>query len=593
MKSLRTLNRYFYKYKMRFLFGIVFVCLVNFFKILSPQFIREALDMVFRNLKLYAFYKNTDWEDQFVSDTSSDLVYFAGAILLAAFCMSIFMFLMRQTIIVMSRFIEYDLRKEIFSHYEKLSTSFYKQNNTGDLMARISEDVSKVRNYLGPAVMYAINLVALVAFCVYSMLQVSTTLTLASLLPLPFLSIMIYFVSSMINKQSTKIQEKLSELTSSAQEVFSGIRVVKSYVQDQPTHMHYEMECEDYKKRSLKLASINAFFFPAMVLMIGTSTIITVYVGGLEVAKGNITTGNIAEFVIYVSMLTWPFTSIGWIASIIQQAAASMTRINEFLKIEPEIQNPTQENTQIDGDIVFENVSFTYPENGVQALKNVNFTIKKGQKFAIVGPTGSGKTTIVELLLRMYDVTEGRILINGQDIKTLNLDTLRSKIGYIPQDVFLFSDTVAENIKFGKRNASQDEVLQYAKYASLHDEILTLSDGYDTVVGERGVTLSGGQKQRISIARAFIKKPDVYILDDCLSAIDTKTEQKIATYIDGDLSEKTSIIITHRIYNGLKFDKIMAVMDGEISQVGTHEELMAMSGYYADMLSKQTSEVEE
>jgi ATP-binding cassette subfamily B protein len=497
---------------------------------------------------------------------------------------------MRQTIIVVSRLIEYDMRKEIFAHYEKLDLAFYKRNSTGDMMSRVSEDVSKVRMFLGPTILYGLDLIFLFVMAISAMLSVSVELTLWSLLPLPFLSISIYWVSTLINRKSEKIQQQLATLTSTTQEVYSGIRVVKSYVQEWAMGRWFAEQSEEYRKKSLELIRIDAFFFPLMSLLIGMSTIITVYVGGLQVVAGKITPGNIAEFVIYINMLTWPVTAIGWIASLTQQAAASQKRINEFLKTQPNIVSPSTVNrppSTIKGHIKFENVSFVYPDTGIKALENVSFELLPGQKMAIIGRTGSGKTTIADLLVRMYDVTEGRILIDGLDIREHDLYHLRQRIGYVPQDVFLFSDTVLGNISFGKTGMSPEAAEEYAKNAAVHNEIMGLSEGYQTLVGERGVTLSGGQKQRISIARAVAKQPDLVLLDDCLSAVDTNTESRILGYLSGALADKTAIIITHRIYKMLEFDKIIVLDEHRIADEGTHEELLSRSGYYAELFERQ------
>ena len=553
--------------------------------------IREALDLVIENINLYQLLNGSELQSAFFADLGTTLLFFGVIVLILAILMGIFMYFMRQTIIVMSRLIEYDLRKEIFDHYEKLDLAFYKRNNTGDLMSRITEDVNKVRMYLGPAVLYGINLLSLFIVAIYSMLKVSPTMTLYTLAPLPLLSISIYYVSNIINKKSTVIQQQLAKLNSFSQEVYSGIRVVKSYVQEAPMVNRFLGESEDYKEKALSLAKVNALFFPLMLLLIGASTIITVYVGGLQVQKGTITAGNIAEFVIYVNMLTWPVTAIGWIASIIQQAAASQTRINEFMNTQPTILPPKNEKTPaLDGHIQFNNLSFTYPDTGIEALKNVSFDLKPGQKMAIVGKTGSGKTTIAELLVRMYDGTSGKILIDGQDITTLNLANLRKRIGYVPQDVFLFSDTIAKNIAFSYSAADRERIESFARHAAVYDDIVGLSEGFDTMVGERGVTLSGGQKQRVSIARALIKEPDIIILDDCLSAVDTNTEKQILGYFEDALSDKTAIIITHRIYSLLEFDQIIVLQDGKITEVGKHSELLNLGGYYAELFERQQME---
>ena len=593
MKELAYLNKYFVKYRWRFLLGILFVSLSNYFRVLQPRMIREALDLVVENLSFFNLFNGFELRQELFFMLGKTLLLFGGLVLLLALLMGVFMYFMRQTIIVMSRLIEYDLRKEIFDHYEKLTLSFYKRNNTGDLMSRITEDVTKVRMYLGPAILYGINLVSLFIMVIYSMLSVSVELTLYCLAPLPILSISIYYVSNLINKKSEVIQRQLAHLNSVSQEVYSGIRVVKSYVQELPMVKYFGRQSDDYKTKALSLAKVNAMFFPLMVLLIGASTVLTVFIGGLQVAKGSITPGNIAEFVIYVNMLTWPVTAIGWIASIIQQAAASQKRVNEFLKTEPEIVNTKDEPRPLTGDLVFDNVSFVYPDTGIKALTDINFELKAGQKMAIVGKTGSGKTTIADLLVRMYDVTKGEIRIDGQVLTQLDLANLRKKIGYVPQDVFLFSDTIAQNISFGRTDeVSREEVETYARYAAIYEDIKGLSEGFETMVGERGVTLSGGQKQRVSIARALIKKPDIVILDDCLSAVDTKTEKQILSYFSAHLSDKTAIIITHRIYSLLQFDKIIVLEDGKIVEEGTHESLIAEKGYYYELFEKQRMEEE-
>ncbi len=590
MKHLRYLNKFFLKYRWHLLGGIAFVFISNYFRVLQPQMIREALDLVVENIGLYSMYDGFELQRDLYMSLGKTLLYFGGVVLLLAVLMGIFMYFMRQTIIVMSRLIEYDMRKEIFAHYEALDQAFYKRNNTGDLMARITEDVSKVRNYLGPAILYGVNLVSVFILTIQSMVSVNLELTLWCLAPLPFLSISIYYISNIINKKSEIIQRKLATLNSIAQEVYSGIRVVKSYVQEVPQVNFFAKESEDFKAKSLSLARVNSFFYPLMLLLIGASTILVVYIGGLQVSSGAVTPGNIAEFVIYVNMLTWPVTAIGWIASITQQAAASQKRINEFLQTKPTISNPVLNPTPLKGQIEFDKVSFTYPDTGIQALKNINFSLLPGQKMAIIGRTGSGKTTIADLLVRMYDVSDGEIRIDGKNIQAHDLANLRERVGYVPQDVFLFSDSVANNIAFGERAAAREEVEAFSKYAAVYEDIKGLSEGFDTIVGERGVTLSGGQKQRVSIARALIKKPDIVMLDDCLSAVDTNTEKQILGYFTDALSDKTAIIITHRIYSLLQFDKIIVMDQGEIVEEGTHETLLAQKGYYAELFENQTLE---
>ncbi len=547
------------------------------------------MDMVVNKISEFTGLEDGMIKDSMMSKVGWDLAYFGLLTLVYALLMGVFMYFMRQTIIVMSRLIENDLRSEIFAHYERLHLAFYKKNNTGDLMSRVTEDVSKVRMYIGPAVMYGINLVFMMVMVVYAMLQVNVTLTLYSLIPLPILSFSIYYVTSIINKRSEAIQKQLSVMNSLAQEVYSGIRVVKSYVQEDAMGKFFAEEAEKYKQKSLRMVTVDAWFRPLMVILTGMSTIITVYVGGLLMIKGEISAGNIAEFIIFINMLTWPVTSIGWVASIIQQSAASQKRINEFLKTKAAIlpDNSIAPKT-IEGVVEFKNVSFVYPDTGIQALKNLSFNLKKGEKLAIVGRTGSGKTTLADLMLRMYDVENGEILIDGIDIKKHNLSALREQTGYVPQDVFLFSDTVANNISFGVSNAEQSRIEEFAKYAAVYDDIIALSDGFETQIGERGITLSGGQKQRISIARALIKDPKIIILDDCLSAVDTKTEAEISSALKKVSADVTTIIITHRLYSSIHFDKILVLEHGEMSAFGTHEELVAnKSGYYYELYEKQ------
>ncbi|MBP7272274.1 MAG: ABC transporter ATP-binding protein [Saprospiraceae bacterium] len=587
MKELAYLNRYFWKYKHLLIQGFIFVVISNYFRILQPQMIRKALDTVVDNVQSYNAASGQAKIDLYNS-LASTLMYFGLVVLGAALCMGVFMYFMRQTIIVMSRLIEYDLRKEIFEQYQRLSLSFYKRNNTGDMMSRITEDVSKVRMYLGPTVLYGINILSLVVLVISGMLSVSVKLTLYTLLPLPLLSISIYYVSALINKKSEAIQKQLAVLNSAAQEIYSGIRVVKSYAQEKPMATYFAQECETYKQKSMELVRVDALFFPTMIILIGASTILTIYIGGLGVANGEITHGNIAEFVIYVNMLTWPITSIGWTASLIQQAAASQKRINGFLHITPDIVSPKGAiAVPIQGEVAFRNVTFTYPDTGITALHNVSFSLKKGEKMAIIGRTGSGKSTVADLLVRMYDVTEGEILIDNKNIKEYDLHHLRRSIGYVQQDVFLFSDSVSANVAFGKADASQQQIEEFTKYAAVHNDIIDLPNGFNTVIGERGVMLSGGQKQRISIARTLIKNPEIVILDDSLSAVDTTTEQRILGYLNQNLADKTAVIITHRIYGLLNFDKIIVLDGGRIVEAGKHEELIAQKGYYFDLFEQQ------
>lgn len=594
MKHLSYLYKFFWKYRWRVLLGILFVLLKNYFAVWQPKVIGDALNTVVREVASYKARGGITAHPEAMGELGGQIAWFGAGVIALALLMGVAMFFMRQTIIVVSRLIEYDMRKEIYAHYQSLDLAFYKRNATGDLMSRISEDVSKVRMFLGPTILYGLDLVFLFILAISSMLRVSVELTLWSLLPLPFLSISIYWVSTLINRRSEKIQQQLASLTSTTQEVYSGIRVVKSYVQERAMGRWFADQSEEYRKKSLELIRIDAFFFPLMALLIGVSTIITVYVGGLQVVAGKINPGNIAEFVIYINMLTWPVTAIGWIASLTQQAAASQKRINEFLNTAPTITNPvagkheSSTPARLRGHIQFKNVSFVYPDTGIIALEHVSFEILPGQKLAIVGRTGSGKTTIADLLVRMYDVSEGQILIDGKDIREHDLAHLRQCFGYVPQDVFLFSDTVLGNISFGKDGISREDAEGFAQNAAVHDEIMGLPNGYETMVGERGVNLSGGQKQRVSIARAFAKQPDIVLLDDCLSAVDTNTESRILGYLSGALADKTAIIITHRIYKMLEFDKIIVLDEHRVAEEGTHEELLTRGGYYAELFERQS-----
>jgi ATP-binding cassette subfamily B multidrug efflux pump len=569
------------------------VILQNYFRILVPPQFRKAFDLASVCLQEYKALEDPEEKEILLNYISLNLWDYAWMVLLFAAIMGVFMYLMRQTVIVVSRLIEKDLRNEIFEHYQSLDASFYNDNATGDLMSRITEDVSKVRMYLGPGLLYCVNLVTLFVLAIYYMYQVNPTLTLYSLAPLPVLSLSIYYVSSLINRRSTVIQQQLAKLNVIAQEVFSGIRVVKSYAKEDQFREFFSAETEQYKQDSMSLAKVNAFFHPLMLLLVSFSVLLVVIVGGQEVAKGNITHGNIAEFIIYVNMLTWPFTAVGWIVSIVQQAAASQKRILEYMQSQPLITNPSTEKLEIEGVLTFDNVSYTYPSAEEPSLRNLTFTVNAGENLGIIGRTASGKSTMAELLLRLMDPSAGSIKLDGKDLREVNLDILRQRIGYVPQDAFLFSDSIAQNVAFGESSLDIDRVKYITAKAAVHDDIMGLPQQYETLVGERGVTLSGGQKQRIALARALIKNPDIIILDDCLSAVDTTTEQTILGYLKEALDDKTSIIITHRIYRHLTFDKVIVLEDGEIIEMGTPQELLDQKGYYFDILNKQLKEEAE
>ncbi len=562
--------------------------LSKYFQLLIPKIIRDSIDHIFGKAGEIADKSGTTFSEVF----GNDILIFTFKVIGFALIGGIFMYFTRQTIIVMSRLIEYDLRKDIYDKYQSLDVAFFKMNKTGDLMSRVYEDVSKVRMYLGPVILYGANLFFTFIIVIISMIQVSPTLTLYTLLPLPILSVSIYYVSSIIHKKSEVIQRQLAKITSTAQEVFSGIRVVKSYVKEEQFLEHFEEECEDYKQKNISLAKVNAYFYPLMILLISLSTILTIYIGGTMVLDGQLSPGVIAEFILYVNILTWPFTAIGWMVSILQQAEASQKRINEYLHKDSRIVNATD--TKLDelaGHIEFDNVSFVYPDTNVQALTNVSFKIAPGEKFAIIGKTASGKTTIADLILRLYDVTEGSVKIDGVDVRNHNLSDLRKLIGYVPQDSFLFSDSVKNNIRFGNANANDEQIEFFAKKAAVYKDIMQFSEQFETKVGERGVTMSGGQKQRVSISRAFIKDPDVVILDDCLSAVDANTENAILNYLNTALDGKTAIIITHRFYNLLHFDKIIVLEEGRIAQMGTHDELIGIPGFYSEQYNAQITQV--
>jgi len=590
MKELAYLNKFFYKYRWRLLPGALFVIISNIFAVLPAQVIRIAFDLVNENIALFRLFNGFNRQELISKIFGQSLLFFGVIVLLLALIRGLFLFFMRQTIILMSRHIEYDLKNEIYFHYQKLSMAFYRRNNTGDLMNRVTEDVSRIRMYLGPAIMYTINTIVLFILVIMSMFNVNARLTVFSLLPLPLLAITIYYVHSMINHRSEKIQQQLSALSSFVQETFSGIRVIKAYVREDDIRRKFNIESENYKSHSMSLVQIQALFYPMMLLLVGLSTIITVYIGGVEVINGNISSGNIAEFIVYVTQLTFPVMSLGWVTSLIQRAAASQKRINEFLNTNPEINSIAGEKTVLQGNITFKNVSFKYPVTGIQAIKNISFKVRNGEFLAVIGRTGSGKSTIANLLMRMYDADEGQILLDGKPIGQLDLQHFRQQIGFVPQEVFLFSDTIYNNIAFGMTFTEQDKVELAAKNASVFDNIMEFSKGFDTMIGERGITLSGGQKQRLSIARAIIKEPQVLIFDDCLSAVDTRTEEEILNNLSRIMKDKTSILIAHRVSTIKNADRILVLDNGEIIEQGTHNKLMALKGVYFDLFEKQLLE---
>ena len=605
MKQLSSLNKYFWKYRWHFMLGILFVVLTNYFRILAPQLTGYVVNSVVQTIKSAENTANTvaiknDEKNYDVivkqvvaafEQHPSQKILLAGlTLLILAVISGFFMFLMRQTIIVMSRHIEYDQKNEIFSHYQQLDTNFYKTHSTGDLMNRISEDVSRVRMYTGPAIMYFINLAAVIGFSIFFMMKASPKLTIVALSPLPILAITIYFVNTIINKKSERIQSLLSDLTTNAQESYSGIRVIKSFVQEKAMFGFFKKNSEAYRKNALSLAKTEAIYFPSMALMIGLSTLVTIMVGALDVVNHvpGASVGRIAEFVMYIQMLTFPVSAIGWTASMTQRAATSQKRINEFLHTEPVIKNsPGAIRPALSGNISFVNADFIYPHTGIHALHDFSLEIKAGEKIAIVGRTGSGKSTIAQLLLHMYEPQKGLVMYDGVPVNKIDTDHLHAQISYVPQDIFLFSETVSNNIRFGLDDATQAMIVKAAKQASVHEEIEKFREGYDTMIGERGVTLSGGQKQRISIARALIKDPQIVIFDDCLSAVDARTEKEIIGNLYAYLDNKTAIIITHRIFSLFEFDKIIVLDNGKIVEEGTHGQLLEKNGLYAEMYARQ------
>lgn len=586
MKELAYLNKYFYKYRWGLIPGVIFVIISNYFGILPAKVIREAFDLVKENIDLYRLYAGFDRQDLIYQVFGSSLLFFGAIVLALALLRGIFLFLMRQSIILISRHIEYDLKNEIYQHYQELDFSFFRENNTGDLMNRATEDVNQVRNYLGPAIMYAINTVALSIMIIYAMYAVNPTLATYSLIPIPIIAVIILFVNKVINRRSTRIQAQLSKLSSFVQETFSGIRVIKAYTREDEKMNEFSRESNYYRETALDLVRVQAIFFPLIVFLVGFSTILTVYVGGIEVKKGTITAGNIAEFIIYVNQLTFPAMALAWVTSLIQRAAASQKRINEFLKTKPEIVNGSVQKV-ISGDITLSNVSFTYPDTGIKALDNINLHIPAGSTLAIIGKTGSGKTTLANLLLRMYDTDEGTIHVDNVPLQSYDFHHLRQQIGFVPQQVFLFSDTIANNISFGLDHLEMSRVEQAAKDAAVYDNIVAFEEGFQTHIGERGITLSGGQKQRVSIARALIKDPQILIFDDCLSAVDTKTEEAILSNLGRIMKNKTTVFIAHRVSTIKNADHIIVLDDGRIIEEGTHEHLLNLKGEYAELHESQ------
>lgn len=584
MKELSYLNKYFIKYKYSFSLGILFTIIAQIFMLFTPKLISKSFKAI----------------EEFSKDSSvpsavlkQELISNVLLIIATTIIAGLLTFLMRQTLIVMSRHIEFDLKNEVFRQYENLSQNFYKQNRTGDLMNRISEDVSKVRMYVGPAVMYTINTIIRFTIVIVYMYNVSPRLTLYTLLPLPLLSYGIFKLSSEINKRSTIFQQYLSKVSSFSQEIFSGIRVIKAYSLEEQHQENMVALANESKSKSLNLAKVQSLFGPLMMALIGISNLVVIYFGGIMYIDGTIKSiGTIAEFILYVNMLTWPVASLGWVSSMVQEAEASQKRLNEFLKTEPEIQNTNTAKTNVEGEIVFENVSYTYEDTNINALKGISFKVKKGETLAILGKTGSGKSTILSLISRLYDTTEGSIKIDNQKISNLNLFDLRNSIGIVPQDAFLFSDSIKNNIKFGKENATDEEVESAAKSAVVHDNIIGFNKQYETILGERGITLSGGQKQRVSIARAIIKNPPILLFDDCLSAVDTETEETILNNLFEICKDKTTIIVSHRVSSAKNASQIIIVEDGRIIQQGTHNQLVNEEGYYASLYLKQLSEKE-
>ncbi|GCC52419.1 ABC transporter ATP-binding protein [Chryseotalea sanaruensis] len=595
MKELKYLNKYLLKYKWHLILGTVFVIISNVFQIVPAQLVRSALDLVVENIRVHKALNGVSAQNTFFEVFAHGILIYAGLIVLMALLRGLFLYFVRQTLIVMSRLVEYDLKNEIYEHYQALPLSFYRRNNTGDIMNRISEDVSRVRMYLGPAIMYGLQLVTLFVMLIPVMFSISSTLTWYALSPLPLLSLSIFLVNNKIERRSEQIQKHQSKLSTFVQEAFSGIRVLKSFNRENESIKNFTKESDDYKHQSLKLTKVQSLFYPLIMGLIGLSTLLTVYAGSVEVIKGTLTFGNIAEFIIYVNLLTWPVTSLGWTTSLVQRAEASQKRINEFLNTSSNIVSQKNVERELQGKIEFKKVAFTYPDTGIKALKDISFTVNPGESLAIIGTTGSGKSTVSNLISRMYDVREGEIRIDDVAIQDYNLTSLRSQIGYVPQDVFLFSDTIHNNIGFALDDVSEDRIHQAAKDADVYDNIMAFPNGFTTRVGERGITLSGGQKQRVSIARAIVREPKILMLDDALSAVDTKTENTILNSLKRIMVGRTTIIISHRVSSAKLANKIIVLVDGNVVEEGTHESLLEKNGMYRDLYEKQnqTEEVAE
>jgi ATP-binding cassette, subfamily B, multidrug efflux pump len=581
MKELQHINKYFYKYRYSLLFGVLITIAAKIFSLFTPRLVGNSITVISQKMQ------GELSDDVFKSELLINVLYLIGAAVIAG----ILTFLMRQTIIKVSRLVEFDLKNEVYQQYQRLSLNFYKTNRTGDLMNRISEDVGKVRMYVGPAIMYSLNMITLFIVAMFYMFNKAPSLAWYTIIPLPLLSVTIYFLSKQIHKRSTIVQQNLSRLSTFAQESFSGISVIKAYGIEAQTNVGFHDLSNENREKQISLTKVQALFFPMMILLIGISNLLVIYVGGLQYINGEIKDfGTIAEFIIYVNMLTWPVAILGWVTSMVQQAEASQKRINEFLKEVPQIQNTAKTPTEITGNIEFKNVSFTYEDTNIQALKDISFTVNHGETLAILGKTGSGKSTILDLIGRLYDIDQGSITVDGTQINAVNLNSLRESIGYVPQDAFLFSDSIKNNIKFGLIDATDDDVIEAAKNAVVHKNIVKFNKGYDTVLGERGITLSGGQKQRVSIARAIIKNPKLLLLDDCLSAVDTETEEKILKNLEKVSKDTTTIIVSHRISSAKNADKIIVLEDGKVKQKGTHDELLNVDGYYKELYLNQLSE---